>query len=1008
MTRYAFANFELDTERIEIKGPAGQLTFEPQVFDVLQYLIEAEGRLVTKMELLDNVWGDRFVSESALTTRIKQIRRLLGDDGRTQWAVKTVHGKGYRFLPDVTATQAPVTAADGDQGLPRDLVSEDRQVFVGRRFEMHRALSILDRPDRDSMGWIWLLGEPGIGKTYMAAHLAHLGHQQGARVLFGRCNEDLAVPYQPVIEALRAATQGLAGDSLTDVLGPFPNELVRLLPELPERLPDLALPTHADTDTERYRLFEGVMGWLDTASAHEPVVLVIDDAHWATQSTLQLLDHINRSQLATGTTMVITARDTAPDENPELSDLIAKGQGVENQAVIRLGGLQPGAVQELLAHHASDPDDARLDVFRDYDVGAVVQQTAGNPLLIRALGSTGGVDLRSAVRRRLTNLQPQVQQTLTVASIIGLEFDANIVAHASHRDQFDVLDDLEHAVAARLLVDVRADRFRFVHALVRASLREEVTSGRRARWHARIGAAIQDMDGASSGDRTIALAHHFAEASANDPSLRPVAVGHLRRAAAQASAQLSFVDSAAHLDKALGLSAESDLLLRAELAIGKGDAQKSAGLSLVALQAYDHAFADACCADDGRLTVAAALRYEDASWRPGRFGGPAVERLRIAEEKVDPADAESRARIQIGLTRALAMCGDITASRAAWQKAAQLITRIGDVEIEVQGLNAHLANMIPLEWGADDRSVLLDRLAQIAPQVKDVEESNLARQVQLSYLLRQGRMHDYRQLQEELRDATRQLHSRFWDYILANHYAMLALYEGNLSEAADAAEVCLSLAQHLVDEDNSGLYGLRMFLIRREQQRLSPLVPVLRQLASSDDSTGFWSPGLALLLAETGNRDAAMELFEGFSKADFDIPRDAMWSTVMTMFIELAVSLGDPDACKGLYDRFSADSAPLVVTGASLICFGSSDRYLGMLALTFGDLQLAETHLLKAIDIDARNGSVLWTTHAQLWLARLRKAQGRDADAAALAGDVARVGQARGYAALQADAQALL
>ena len=118
MTRYRFGSFVVDDDTVEITGPDGVREVEPQVFDVLRYLVEQRGRLVTKEELLDNVWGDRFVSESALTTRIKQARRAVDDDGATQWAIKTVHGRGYRFLPDVAIDNAPAPPDGTDDAAP--------------------------------------------------------------------------------------------------------------------------------------------------------------------------------------------------------------------------------------------------------------------------------------------------------------------------------------------------------------------------------------------------------------------------------------------------------------------------------------------------------------------------------------------------------------------------------------------------------------------------------------------------------------------------------------------------------------------------------------------------------------------------------------------------------------------------------------------------------------------------------------------------------------------------
>ncbi len=214
-------------------------------------------------------------------------------------------------------------------------------------------------------------------------------------------------------------------------------------------------------------------------------------------------------------TLVLTSRDTAPDVNQRVSDLIAAGTGRPATAVLRLAGLTS--------------DEAVRLVGGDVDLAEIMRQTAGNPLFLQAVNrSDGSVDMQSAVRRRLASLDEQVQETLRVGSVLGLEFELRVAAAATDRDELDLLEDLEMAVAARLLDDVGHDRFRFTHALVRSSLRNELSSSRQARMHRRISIAIHDVFG-DDPRHLPELAHHTAEAAAVDRSFVRVAVERLRR-----------------------------------------------------------------------------------------------------------------------------------------------------------------------------------------------------------------------------------------------------------------------------------------------------------------------------------------------------------------------------------------------------------------------------------------------------------------------------------------------
>lgn len=1019
MTRYRFGGHTVDTDTVEVSGPDGPKAFEPQVYDVLVYLIEQQGRLVTKEELLDNVWGDRFISESALTTRIKQARRLVGDDGRTQWAIKTVHGRGYRFVADAVADDpagspgspadddgaspagdaeaAPAAAPDrvGADGIPAELAADIRHLFVGREEEIAAAAGFLSRPGAHPVRWIWLLGEPGIGKTRAAAEMAQRANRDGHRVLFGRNSEDLNVPFQPIIEALRMAIDGLPADDLAAELGQGAGHLIRLVPELADRIPpadDPAAPL--DDNTRRYRLMEAIADWLATSAARRPTLLVVDDLQWASDSTLQFLAHLQQRPQPCALTVVATARDTAPDDNPRVADLVAGAPGPDRTLQLRLSGLSDDAAQRLLGEST--------------DLGTAMRQTAGNPLLLQAINPDDpSIDLRAAIRRRLARLAEPVQQVLSLAAVIGLEFDLKIVAAAAGRSELDVLDDVEAALAARLLDDVGADRFRFTHALVRSSLRDDISSGRRARWHAAVAAAIESIFDTDRA-QVPALAHHTAEAAVADPSLRPDAVARLRRAAELAVDQLSFAEAIDHLQRARGLADPADRALHAELALAQGDVEARHGSSSLAIRSYDSAITDARRSGRAELLAMAAICYTSVSWRPGRGDAATLDRTTEALAALDravadgrdiPDEAWLRAHLHIGKVRAHAMIGQFDRTDAAYAEARGHIDPLDDEGLEAELLTAYLSDLRSIEQRTETIA-LLDRLAAIHHRIQDRETMLLSLQVRLHYELYSGRLVEHRALEAEFRSQSQATGSLFWIHIAANDEAMLAFYDGDLARTEELAEHCLELADRLPDEDGSGAYGLRMFAVRREQDRLAGLTPLVRHLVDGRPADALWAPGLALLSAETGDLDEARALMAGFRDRRFALPLDAMWSTVMALLVETAVAVGDVESCAELRNRFAPMRGMSVVTGHGILCLGAVDRYLGMATLALGDVAGAETCFGSALEIDSRGGSVLWANHDRLWLARALRADGRTDEARAVAGVVAGEAEAAGLTRL--------
>ncbi|MGH9004741.1 MAG: AAA family ATPase, partial [Acidimicrobiia bacterium] len=184
------------------------------------------------------------------------------------------------------------------------------RVFVGRKRELDELEQQWKEESAGELRLALVAGEPGVGKTRLAGEIAARLHARGATVLAGSCGEDLGVPYQPFVEALRHEVDHTLGDELGGRLGRYPGELVRLMPELADIVPDLPPPLRSDPETERYRLFDAVGSWLTHASRAEPVLLVVDDLQWAAKPTLLLLRHVARFPEPIRVLVLGTYRDT--------------------------------------------------------------------------------------------------------------------------------------------------------------------------------------------------------------------------------------------------------------------------------------------------------------------------------------------------------------------------------------------------------------------------------------------------------------------------------------------------------------------------------------------------------------------------------------------------------------------------------------------------------------------------------------------------------------------------
>jgi DNA-binding winged helix-turn-helix (wHTH) protein/tetratricopeptide (TPR) repeat protein len=322
-----FADCELSVERIELRRAGQIVDMEPQVFDVLAYLLRHRERVVPKTELLDQIWGNRFVSESALSSRIKSARRAVGDTGRDQRIIKTVYGRGYRFVADANEQPATVDPAANGSMAPE-----------------HRVLRAVSDVAAGTGAAIQVSGGSRSGKTELLQRVAETARRQALTVGLSAATPASRGPYTCIAEVL--------------------NEMARTDPGLLDAIPagcraELDRAFDGRLPTTRQQWFVAVREFLVVAAEQSGAVLLLDDLHLAHREALLLVDDVARLTRTHRLAVIIAQR---PDARAR--------PGFE---VVELaGGHRPRADQDATAA----PPAGVAEALRLADLGATPTQVA--------------------------------------------------------------------------------------------------------------------------------------------------------------------------------------------------------------------------------------------------------------------------------------------------------------------------------------------------------------------------------------------------------------------------------------------------------------------------------------------------------------------------------------------------------------------------------------------------------------------------------------------------------
>jgi tetratricopeptide (TPR) repeat protein len=475
--------------------------------------------------------------------------------------------------------QSSAVAATPSSFLRREagfIALADQTKFVGRESERSMLLRLLDQAARGEECVVMIAGPAGVGKTRIATEIGAEASARGFLTLAGNCYErDDAVPYIPVVEILeRALARATSPEAFRLALGDDAAEIARLVPQLRRTFHDIPAPLEISPEQSRRVMFMAVAEYLVRAAADTPLLLLLEDLHWADEGTMSLITQIARAVSGLPVMIIGTFRDNELSPAGPLAHALDDFTRLHLLERVNLRGLSPHAVSDMIRTLSGQEPPSAL-------VEAIYSGTEGNPFFIEELykylkergrlsDSTGALprsikldaldvpeSLRLIIGRRLSRLADQTRKMLETAAIIGRSFTFGLLEASTRTDTDVLLDCVEEAERAGIIsstLEYPESLFRFSHELIGQTVVSKISAPRRQRIHLSVAEAIERIFENALEGHANDLAHHLWQAGS--VSNADKTVKYLATAAKQTLTQSAYEAALRHLQNALQLLAK--------------------------------------------------------------------------------------------------------------------------------------------------------------------------------------------------------------------------------------------------------------------------------------------------------------------------------------------------------------------------------------------------------------------------------------------------------------------
>jgi tetratricopeptide (TPR) repeat protein len=746
---------------------------------------------------------------------------------------------------------------------------------------------------------------------------------------------------------------------------------------------ELGEPLSPEAAPTRFRLFADVAGALRDAAERQPLVLILEDVHWAEESTLMMtkfiVEQLQRSRLL----IACTCRDSGlAGTDPRGSSLAQLAQLAEPLALKPLGDAE---IASLLRNFGMPSVDSTL-------VGDVAYLTGGNPLFVRGIApllrdsrsfgagtllrATIPTGIREALQAQLKVLDPVTRDVLGEAAVLGDEFSLTVLDQISGLPVDQTAEALEQATRHHLLEESGYGQFRFAHALLRETLYGSLAVAKRTRLHLDAARAYERLGLADLDENAGKLADHYLRTLPREGTLER-AIDCTLRAADWAVKNLAYEQARDLYKRAVELIAQapSNVERGARASVGLGNAQRLCGNGEDAKHTFSKLAENARGWSRPDLFAEAALGYGRAHFENGYVERTLVEMIEEALAKLATDDSTTRIALLCRLAKALQFDPDLTRRTLLADEAVASARRLGDDATLAQALESRLWTC----WSSSNPTRRVQASSVAREAIESAHRAGLwetvssCRIIRSACLLAEGSGPEAQAEFEQAAVLVDRLQHPVHLWFVELSRAAWALIEGRLDDGERLAVAAFQIGQKVQPTLSPVFFAAQSMMLARDRGNLAHWVAGLRASPDADSYSMGMVKGLgALGDLEVGNIDSARAELQALLAPGLDRHwADPNWPSIMTMAAEVAAAVGDRDAGKKLYRALTPHRSLIACMGSLTSMHGVAAHSLGLLAVLLGEADEAMKHLEQALELARGIGARPWQARCELALGEL-------------------------------------